>query len=121
MKSLLKIITIILIASNSWANCKPVTYLDIGNPAPCKGYLFTPEKEQEIYIKLEELKKLQEIDKLQEERYNHTKTSLDEYIKYSQELEKSHRKQAVTNDLTKILYFVGGVAVSYFMFKVGQQ
>jgi hypothetical protein len=117
---MLKIITtIVLISSTATAACqKPVTYLTEGSNAPCSGYLFTPEAEKANYQKLEDLKILKETDKLQEQRFKETQTSLNEYIKYSRDLEKVNRRQQVTNDLTKVLYFITGIGVSYLMFKV---
>src|SRR5690348_9417005 len=119
-KKMLKIIiTIVLISNVASAACtKPVTYLTEGSTTQCNGYLFTPEAERTNYQKLEDLKILKETDKLQEERFNEASTSLNEYIKYSRELEKVNRKQQITNDVTKILYFIAGVGVSYLMFKV---
>ena len=112
------IITIVLISNIASAACtKPVSYLSEGSPAPCNGYLSTPEAEKANFQQLEDLKTLKEIDKLQEERFKQTQTSLNEYIKYSRELETVNRKQQITNDITKVLYFVAGVGVSYLMFK----
>lgn len=113
------IIAIVLISNSVSAACnKPVSYLTEGSSAPCTGYLFTPEAERANYQKLEDLKILKETDRLQEERFKETSTSLNEYIQYSRELEKINRKQQITNDVTKILYFIAGVGVSYLMFKV---
>jgi len=53
MKNLL-IITMLLIFNGSFA-CDPVKFVEKGNPAPCSGYLFTPEKEREIRLQLVEL------------------------------------------------------------------
>lgn len=122
MLKMLKIITIIMTSSSlAWANCpKPVTHLEQGSIVPCEGYLFSPEKEQEVYYKLERIKTLEEINQLQEERFNHTKQALDDYVQYGQELEKAHRKQAITNDITKIIYFVAGMTLMYLGTKAAQ-
>ena len=35
---------------------KPVTYVEEGKPAPCTGYIFSPEKEQEVRVMVQENK-----------------------------------------------------------------
>lgn len=51
MKRLLSLLLAINLSSPAYADCsKPVTFLDQNTPAPCRGYLFTPEKELEVRI-----------------------------------------------------------------------
>lgn len=52
------------ITTGAFADCKPVTPLELGEAAPCRGYLFTPEKELELRIKNEDYKLLMEQTKL---------------------------------------------------------
>lgn len=49
------------LSTQSFAECvKPVTALEQGASAPCRGYLFTPEKEKEIRLLNEDSKLLKE-------------------------------------------------------------
>lgn len=61
------ILSLILASSISFAECKPVTYLTEGKPAPCNGYLFTPEKEKEVRDKVQDLDKYIDLSKKQDD------------------------------------------------------
>jgi hypothetical protein len=52
MKQLLSLLLATYLALPAQAtDCsKPVTALEQGAPAPCKGYLFTPEKQKEVQL-----------------------------------------------------------------------
>lgn len=51
MKQLLSLLLALTISIPVNADCsKPVTLLEQSAPAPCRGYLFTPEKELEVRI-----------------------------------------------------------------------
>jgi hypothetical protein len=55
MKKLLAILLSLSMPLSSFADCvKPVTLLEQGAQAPCKGYLFTPEKELEVRLTVKE-------------------------------------------------------------------
>ena len=55
MKKLLAILLSLSMPLSSFADCiKPVTSLEQGAQAPCKGYLFTPEKELEVRLTVKE-------------------------------------------------------------------
>ncbi len=117
LKTIIKInLVFLLIAPNvTFAQCdKPVTHVKEGEIVPCTGYLFTPEKEKEIYHKLEDAKILKEIDELQERRNAEMQKTLNEYIDYSRQLEKRQQR----SEWVKVGYFVSGVVLSYYMFKV---
>lgn len=50
-----------ILPSASLANCSsPVSLLEKDAPAPCRGYLFTPEKEKQVRLMNEDYKLLQE-------------------------------------------------------------
>lgn len=69
MKRLLCVILALNLAVPvTWAaECpKPVTQLQEGQAAPCKGSLFSPEKEQEVRIKVEEHKLMEKEIKLKD-------------------------------------------------------
>ncbi len=54
-----------LYSTSVFGNCsKPVTPLNKGEPAPCQGFLFSPEKEKEIRLINEDYKVLTEQAKL---------------------------------------------------------
>lgn len=62
----MKIVALITASSFMWSSfaygqcAKPVTLLQPKEPAPCRGYLFTPEKEQELRLLNEDYKFLNE-------------------------------------------------------------
>lgn len=60
MQKLINLLVSLSISVPAQAKCRPVTFLTAKEPAPCDGYLFTPEKELEIRIKNEERKLLLE-------------------------------------------------------------
>lgn len=64
MKQLLSLLLATCLALPANAECnKPVTLLSEGTPAPCKGFLFTPEKESEVRLMNEDNKLMkQEIE-----------------------------------------------------------
>lgn len=63
-KQIISIVLGVSLSTSAFGDCKPVTPLEKGEPAPCMGYLFTPEKELELRIKNEEYKLLMEQTKL---------------------------------------------------------
>jgi hypothetical protein len=62
----MKIVSTVVALSFTWSNfayaqcVKPVTLLQPKEPAPCRGYLFTPEKELELRLLNEDHKFLTE-------------------------------------------------------------
>lgn len=51
MKQLLSLLLALILSLPANADCnKPVTTLEQGTPAPCRGFLFTPEKEREVRL-----------------------------------------------------------------------
>lgn len=61
MKKLLCLVLAISMSSTAFANCpKPVTALEQGAQAPCNGFLFSKQKEQEVRLMAEDYKLLQE-------------------------------------------------------------
>lgn len=80
-----------LILSNSCFACpKPVITLQLGQQAPCKGFLFSPEKEQELRL----LKEDHKILELKEETYLDLLTTHKENEKYLTTINDKERKKA---------------------------
>lgn len=105
---------ILLISFSVNAACnKPVTYLIETTPAPCTGYLFTPEKEQENRLKLEESKLYKELSEVTIEENGILNQRLELYQKHNKELQEQARKNEFANDLTKVLYFILGATAVY--------
>jgi len=51
MRTLTLLISFVLFSQNINAQCQqPAKYLEQGSPAPCSGYLFSPEKEAELRL-----------------------------------------------------------------------
>lgn len=66
MKTSICLVLALTFPINSYADCaKPVTLLEQGASAPCRGYLFTPEEELQVrIIKKNSLLDQQEIEGL---------------------------------------------------------
>jgi hypothetical protein len=61
MKKLLCLVLAVCMSTTAFANCpKPVTSLEQGAQAPCSGFLFSKEKEQEVRLMAEDYKLVQE-------------------------------------------------------------
>jgi hypothetical protein len=79
MKKLIGIILVITLLSQSVyaASCPaPVTLLNEGDKAPCFGYLFTKEKEDELYKVNENYKLLTQEDTLKDKKINDLQTEI---------------------------------------------
>lgn len=64
MNKFLAILLSISLPISSFAECtKPVTSLEEGSITPCKGFLFTPEKELEVRIMVKEYELLEQETK----------------------------------------------------------
>lgn len=83
-----------------------VTYLNSGDSAPCNGYLFSPEKEFEVRVKVEENKYLTKIVDNQKILIDNLKEQNDIY---------ETRKNL--NDLEKFAYFIGGALITALVAK----
>lgn len=102
-----------LIASNSLANCpEPVKYLQDFEMAPCAGYLFSPEKEMEVRIKIDNYNLLEEYSNTQTDVNELLNNRLKEAQKYNENLEKRLREEKRSNEIYNFLYFGLGVIVT---------
>ena len=69
MKKVLSLLLTISLATPVYAECnKQVTLLNEGTPAPCRGYLFTPEKEAEVRLMNEDFKLTQQELQLKDKK-----------------------------------------------------
>ena len=60
------------------ADCsKPVTYLPNGTPAPCDGYLFSPDKERELRLINEDNKYLKQESELKDKMLGNYKLQVE--------------------------------------------
>jgi hypothetical protein len=85
---------------------KSVTYLKVGEVAPCTGYLFSPEKELQVRTQVEENKLLKEEVKLQSSKVELLKdinSHLDEVSKKQQQKADlwENRAEKATQELIK--------------------
>jgi len=98
-----------LLSNVAFATCdKPVTYLGQGSTSPCSGFLFSPEKELEVRILVETLKKDQEIKTILEKRLEITQLRLED-------VNNQLYKREQTSQLEKSLYFVFGALITGFI------
>jgi len=113
-------ISILLVCNVSLANCpKPVTLLDEGTPAPCTGFLFSPEQEKLVYQATEDAKyykllseKLTERQALQAEQITIMDQRLQLYMNQSNELAKELNNEKNDDFWHKTLYFGLGIVVT---------
>ncbi len=75
MKQLLSLLLTFSLALPAHADCsKPVLPLDQGAPAPCKGFLFSPDQEQKVYL-------LDQNNKLLQQQLDGNKALVNSYSK----------------------------------------
>ncbi len=71
MKKLLCLILAILVPLQGYASCpNPVTSLEQGAQAPCRGFLFSPEKEKEVRLLKEDFKLLEQEVEIKNKKIN---------------------------------------------------
>ncbi len=98
--------------------CKPVTYLAEGQPAPCRGYLFTPEEEFLVRSQAIKYTELEKLTKTQDEMINLLDNRLDLSLRKIDGLEQQVTYIKSENTLEKIVYFCLGIAISIGLNKV---
>lgn len=107
-------------SSISQACNKPVSYLKIGEPAKCTGYLFSPEKEKEVRELTEKYPVLVELNNKQALLIN----KLNEQVDLNQQISSNLRKQIenveTDNRIEKIIYFTLGLAVGLTVTKINK-
>jgi len=105
-----RFLTLLLVVSlclpvQAMADCpKPVTLLDEGAPAPCRGFLFTPQKELEVRILNEDNKLLNDEIKFKDLKIDKLGKSLTESDKIIDlEKQKTELWRSKAEDSTKKL------------------
>lgn len=117
MKKFLVVLFILLYVSSSIATTcpQPVSYLKEGTTVPCTGYLFDPEKEQEVRIKLEELKYKDQIIIVQKHLLDIKDQRIDNLSKYNEYLDNKLQTNENLSFWKSTLYFSLGVLVTGFI------
>ena len=129
MPSRIKAIIAILSLSThlAYAECpKPVQSLQKGDLAPCKGFLFSPEKEQEVRqldmdykVLLEQSKLYIQKEKLLEEQLKFTEEIVDKEAKKSElwrskayEMTEKYMEAEDNRGKRDLLFLIGGVVLT---------
>jgi len=91
---------------------KPVTAIKQGEIATCSGYLFSPEKEKEVRIKIAEYDLLKEYSNTQTELNQILNKRLENTQQYNDRLYKRLNEEKRSNEIYNALYFGLGVIVT---------
>lgn len=101
------------VANQAMANCPvPVQYVHEFELAPCSGYLFSPEKELEVRLKVDQFNLLEEYSATQADVNEALNKRLQEAHKYNEHLEKRLHQEKRNNEIYNFLYFTLGVLVT---------
>jgi hypothetical protein len=121
------LISMLLYGQLAYADCsKPVTFLPNGTPAPCDGFLFTPEKERELRLINEDNKYLKQESELKDKLIDNYRTQVDTLDKIAEkERQKSELWQNRAETITEKyvaeennrgfrdwLFLIGGVVLT---------
>lgn len=114
MKKIISLILSIQIYSGyTFAECsKPVTYLQEGTPAICSGYLFTPEKELDVRLKITNYEKLELIIKKQDELVDVLNKRIEVQLQQNKELNELIATRENETFLHKALFFGLGAVLT---------
>lgn len=106
-------IAFVLYSFPGYAKCgKAVQFVEAGKPAPCSGFLFSPEKEQEVRIKLQVSSTLESLVKKQQESIDNLDARIANLQNYNNYLSTELEKQDKFNFWKTTLYFSLGVLVT---------
>lgn len=109
-------LAILFLSTQSFAVCtKPVTLLEEGAKTECTGYLFTPEKELEVRIKVANYDNMEKLVKKTEELNTITENRLNLYIDQNQKLMQTINTQQQTTFLQNAGFFVLGVLITGYI------
>lgn len=107
------LVILFLIPSLAFAECKqPVSLLEEGKPAPCLGYLFTPEKEAEVRTKIANYNNLELIVKKQDELVDVLNKRVYNQIEQNQILNEQLNLREKETFTQKAIFFVLGAVVT---------
>jgi hypothetical protein len=103
------IVSLLLFSSLSFAECsKAVTYLKENDIAKCSGYLFSPEKEQEVRIKIDQFEPMEKLIKNQDELINVLNQRVQLTHAQNLELEGFLQKRSDFNVYVNVAFFLAG-------------
>jgi len=105
------IISLIIFISSAVCE-KPVTYLKEKEKTPCTGYLFSPEKEQELRLINERQKLLLDVVDTQDLLIKKNNERLTEYQEYTQKLERKIESRKQFNFWINSAYFIFGAVLT---------
>ena len=115
----MKIIIAILLASSlSFAECKPVSYLQAGQASPCTGYLYSPEMEKMSRSALINVGTLTELTQKQDEMITILTQRVDLNLQMNQNLRSEIKNVESRSTVENVVYFVLGIVVGVGMQKV---
>lgn len=114
MKQLLSFFIIISFSIQSLATeCSgPVTYLLEGQKTSCNGYLFSPEKEQEVRLMYNAYPVLEDVSKKQDELITTLNQRIDIQTNLNNNLTQQIDNKNKMDKWTNALWFVGGIIVT---------
>ncbi|PCI45898.1 MAG: hypothetical protein COB41_00480 [Proteobacteria bacterium] len=113
MTKILSFILCIFLSVPAFGKCdKPVSYLSKGSTVSCTGYLFSPEKELEVRLKVEKYNFLEEYSKTQQDINEILSKRLTDSQEYNQYLSKRLKEERGSKFWRTTLYFGLGVLVT---------
>lgn len=103
------ILSALLFSSLTFAECnKAVTYLKKNEITKCSGYLFSPEKEQEVRIKIDQFEPMEKLIKNQDELISVLNQRVQLAHAQNLELENFLQKRSDFNVYTNVAFFLAG-------------
>lgn len=110
------ILSLLLVTSLSWGECsKPVTYLTDTTPAPCTGYLFTPDKELEVRTKVLQYDTLDRLVKKQDELITNLSERVDLTMKQNANLFNELQSRSNHEWYINVAFFLGGALITAYI------
>lgn len=108
------LIFLLLWSQFSYGVCNdPVTYLNERDPAPCKGYLFTEEKEAEVREIVQKYPKVVELNNKYENLINKLNDQVDLNRQLNANLKEQMNNRNNQQILEKVVYFSLGLIIGY--------
>ena len=110
----MKALVVLLLAFNiSWAVCQqPVKYLSEGSTSPCSGYLFSPEQEQEVRLKMDRYSTLEKISAQQDVLIGIQNQRIELYQSQVMKLEEFFQYRKDREWYVNIGFFLGGAVLT---------
>lgn len=113
MKIVINILLSLCLALPAYGNCeKNVTYLEKGKSIPCTGYLFSPEQELKVRLKVKLYDSVLAYSDKQGEINELLNKRLIEYQKYNVVLSNEISSQKERTFWNNTLYFAVGVILT---------